>query len=55
MNKHVAKGALAAILVLIVGADTAAVRARLIASARTVAGTAILDFFGVTAIRNGCF
>lgn len=40
---------------LIVGAHTAAERSRLLSQARSIAGASVLDFFGITQIREGCF
>jgi lysylphosphatidylglycerol synthetase-like protein (DUF2156 family) len=40
---------------LIVGASNAAERSRVLARARTIAGASVLDFFGITQIKEGCF
>jgi hypothetical protein len=40
---------------LVVGASTEAERAKVLASARSIAGASVLDFFGISQIRSGCF
>ncbi|UOY03040.1 hypothetical protein [Blastococcus sp. PRF04-17] len=40
---------------LLVGASTSAERSRVLARARTIAGASVLDFFGITQIKEGCF
>jgi len=40
---------------LIVEASTQGERAKLLASARSVASASVLDFFGITRVREGCF
>jgi hypothetical protein len=40
---------------LIIGAHTSAERWRLLNQARSIAGASVLDFFGITQIKEGCF
>jgi hypothetical protein len=40
---------------LLIGASTSAERARVLAQARTLAGASVLDFLGITQIKEGCF
>jgi hypothetical protein len=40
---------------LLIGAATPAERSRVLARARTIAGASVLDFFGITQIRESCF
>jgi hypothetical protein len=40
---------------LVVGATTLAERTAFFAKARTIAGASILDFLGITTIKNNCF
>jgi hypothetical protein len=40
---------------LLIGASTSAERSRVLAQARSIAGASVLDFFGITQIREACF
>jgi hypothetical protein len=40
---------------LLVGASTPAERAHVLTQARNIAGASVLDFFGITQIKEGCF
>lgn len=40
---------------LLVGATTEAEKQKVLASARKIAGASVMDFFGITQIREGCF
>lgn len=40
---------------LLVGASTPAERSRVLTQARSIAGASVLDFFGITQIKEGCF
>jgi hypothetical protein len=40
---------------LLIGAATPAERSRVLAQARSIVGASVLDFFGITQIREACF
>ena len=48
-------GGISAAAELIVGATTASEKAAFLAKARSIAGASILDFLGITQIKNNCF